>query len=117
MSEQGTTTSETRARLVQVLDEYLAAVQEGRQPDRDELRARHPDLAEELQACLDSLDFIRRAAVEPGLAAPGEELAEAEVPRKTLGDYRIVREVGRVALEWLAHFDEQLTLRLSGLAR
>jgi hypothetical protein len=66
MSEQGTTPSETRARLVQVLDEYLAAVQEGRQPDRDELRARHPDLADELQACLDSLDFIRRAAVKAG---------------------------------------------------
>ncbi len=82
MSEQATTTSETRARLVQVLDEYLAAVQEGRLPDRDELLANNPELADELQACLDSLDFIHTAAVKPALAASREELPGGEAPRK-----------------------------------
>jgi serine/threonine protein kinase len=83
--------SNTDARLVQVLDGYLAALQAGTAPDRGDLLARHPDLAADLDACLGSLEFIRRAAVRPA-ACPAQ--GEEELPR-ILGDYRIVREVGR----------------------
>jgi hypothetical protein len=79
--------------LVQVLDGYLAALQAGTAPDKEELLAQYPELAEDLEACLASLDFIRQAAVKPAVGEPG--LEDADSPNRTLGDYRIVREIGR----------------------
>jgi serine/threonine protein kinase/tetratricopeptide (TPR) repeat protein len=79
--------------LVQVLDGYLAALQSGTAPDKEELLAQYPELAEDLEACLASLDFIRQAAVKPAVGEPG--LEDADSPNRVLGDYRIVREVGR----------------------
>ena len=49
--------------LVQVLDRYLAALQTGNLPDKAELLAQYPELADDLEACLASLEFIRAAAV------------------------------------------------------
>src|SRR5205823_13688278 len=56
----------------------------------------YPELAADLEACLASLEFIRRAAVKPGALAAGRD-AEGELgpSQGTLGDFRIVREVGR----------------------
>src|SRR5262249_47746677 len=56
----------------------------------------YPELAEYLDACLAALRFIGRAAEGPRAVAAG--LAEAERPEQAagrLGDFRIVREVGR----------------------
>src|SRR5262245_48071299 len=87
---------EKDARLVQVLDDYLAALQAGAAPAREEFLARYPDLAEALQACLASLDFIRHAGVKPPLhEANGDALARDGLPNGVLGDFRILREVGR----------------------
>jgi serine/threonine protein kinase/tetratricopeptide (TPR) repeat protein len=79
--------------LVQVLDGYLAALQAGTAPDKEKLLAQYPELAEDLEACLASLDFIRQAAVKPAVGEPG--LEDVDSPNRTLGDYRIVREIGR----------------------
>jgi serine/threonine protein kinase/Tfp pilus assembly protein PilF len=87
-----TAPSEVDARLVQVLDGYLANLQAGAPPDREELLARHPDLAADLDACLGSLEFIRQAGVR-GTGAPLPD--GADDPPGVLGDYRIIREVGR----------------------
>jgi serine/threonine protein kinase/Flp pilus assembly protein TadD len=80
-------------RLAQVLDSYLAAAATGAAPSRDELLARYPDIADDLAECLASLDFIHRAAVKP---VPTDDDAGAGVrPEAPLGDYRILREIGR----------------------
>jgi len=55
--------SPSDVRLVEVLDAYLAAAQEGTAPARDALLAEYPELAEELEACLASLEFIRTASL------------------------------------------------------
>lgn len=68
--------------VVRVLDEYLAALKEGRAPSRQELLARHPELAGQLEACLAGLEFIHAAETQPDT-------------HRRLGDFRIVREVGR----------------------
>jgi hypothetical protein len=47
------------------LEQYLAAVEAGTAPPRQEFLARHPELAEDLDACLAALRFIGRAAQGP----------------------------------------------------
>ena len=73
---QSKPTTASEVRLVEVLDAYLAAAQEGTAPARDELLAEHPELAEDLEACLASLEFIRQASLT---AAP--LVADSEVGR------------------------------------
>jgi hypothetical protein len=67
---------------VAVLDEYLAELKAGRAPPREELLARYPQLAEQLSACLAGMEFIHKAA------------GPQTTPTR-LGDFRIVREIGR----------------------
>lgn len=69
--------------LVHLLDQYLADLQAGRKPDRAKLLADHPSLALQLEQALDGLEFIHQ--VPAGSAA---------APAR-LGDFRIVRELGR----------------------
>jgi outer membrane protein assembly factor BamB len=69
--------------LARILDQYLADLQAGRAPDRDRLLADYPQLAAELEQCLSGIDFVHRAA-QPGDGTPAQ-----------LGDFRILREIGR----------------------
>jgi hypothetical protein len=86
------------AELVQVLDAYMAELQAGKAPSKAELLAKHPQLASQLEACLAGLEFIHGAET----AAPGRQ--------QRLGDFRIIREVGRGGMG--AVFEaEQISLR------
>ena len=61
-----------------------------------EFLARYPELAEDLDACLAALRFIGRAAEGPRSVVA--EVAEAQPPEQApgqLGDFRLIREVGR----------------------
>src|SRR5262245_19719172 len=49
-------------RVVQALRQYLAAIEAGRKPDRNEFQSRFPEIAETLAECLDGLEFIQTAA-------------------------------------------------------
>ncbi|MEX2140204.1 MAG: protein kinase [Pirellulales bacterium] len=77
-------------RLVELLDRCLADIQAGRSVDRDALLADNPELADELGDYLDSLRFISafRGADEPVAIDLVQSL-------RTLGDYRLIRELGR----------------------
>ena len=91
-------TSPSEARLVEVLDAYMAAAQEGRAPARNELLAQHPELAEDLEACLASLEFIRQASLtsQPRSADSKEvDASEGDAGIGDLGDFRLIAEVGR----------------------
>jgi serine/threonine protein kinase len=95
---QSKPTTASEVRLVEVLDAYLAAAQEGQAPGRDELLAEHPELAADLEACLASLEFIGRARVSvPPLVADLKEVdaGESGPGIGDLGDFRLVAEVGR----------------------
>jgi serine/threonine protein kinase/outer membrane protein assembly factor BamB len=69
--------------LVMVLDQYLLDLKAGKPPSRQTLMAQHPALASQLDACLAGLEFIHRAES----TGPGKS--------QVLGDFRIIREVGR----------------------
>jgi serine/threonine protein kinase len=93
------------ARVAEILDEYLAAVRAGRAPEPEALVAAHPDLADRLRAALVGFDFVRRAGTEIADAVDAGPAA----PRETLGDFRLVREVGRGGMG-VVYEAEQLSL-------
>jgi tetratricopeptide (TPR) repeat protein len=93
---RGLAVSVNDAEVIEALQEYRAAQQTGRGADRQQLLSRFPHLAGELSACLEALDFV--AAAAPGLHSDrlsGESTLEQECPREALGDFRLLREVGR----------------------
>ena len=69
--------------VVRVLDDYLEKLKAGQAPTREELLAQHPAIASQLDACLAGLNFLH--AAQPN--APQHQ--------QQIGDFRIVREVGR----------------------
>jgi serine/threonine protein kinase len=96
--KKGSTTASSEARLVEVLDAYLAAAHDGRAPAREQLLAEHPELAEDLEACLASLEFIGKASLTApplGAESASVEANQGEPGIGDLGDFRLVAEVGR----------------------
>jgi serine/threonine protein kinase/Flp pilus assembly protein TadD len=80
-------------RVLRAVEEYLAALEAGQPPPRAEFLARHADVADRLGEYLDGLDLVHRAASAVGPITDGEadEVSRAE----PLGDFRLLREVGR----------------------
>jgi serine/threonine protein kinase/Tfp pilus assembly protein PilF len=84
-------------RVTKALEEYLAALEAGRPPNRQDFLARHGDIAAALARCLEGLEFLQAAAPqvrESGAEEPALQATDIN-PEAPLGDYRIVREVGR----------------------
>ncbi|MCI0638368.1 MAG: hypothetical protein L0Y72_14850 [Gemmataceae bacterium] len=81
-------------RVVAAVQEYLAALEEGIRPDRVQFLARYHDIAPALATCLDALEFVPAAAPALSQADGHHGSAEVQVGLQ-LGDYRIVREIGR----------------------
>ena len=84
-------------RLITLARDYLAELEAGRRPDRREYASRFPELAAEVNECLDGVELAHAAglAMRPArspvpLGAPSG--GDAIEP---LGDFRIVREIGR----------------------
>ncbi|HMC10938.1 MAG TPA: serine/threonine-protein kinase, partial [Pirellulaceae bacterium] len=77
------------------MQQYLEALEAGRCPSRQEFLAQHPEIAVELGGCLDGLELVHEAAriIRQGEAA-GSVLTAEEL-KLPLGDFRIVREIGR----------------------
>jgi serine/threonine protein kinase len=85
-------------RVVAALEEYLAGVEAGTKPNRAAFLARHGEIAEALAQCLDGLEALAESSSPRSgpLADVADEgmLIELE-PEAPLGDFRIVRELGR----------------------
>src|SRR4051812_20819985 len=88
-------------RLDEVVTAYLKAVEAGPAPDRDELMAEHPDLADDLAAFFAAESQVGRAvaplradgdAPTTGLASPP---AGPGTRVEYFGDYHLLEEVGR----------------------
>ena len=92
----------------QVIAAYLQAVQAGQAPDRQELLARHPELAAELMSFFADQDRFQAVAAPlqaalpaapaaPPTLAPGEAPADGAGPRvvRYFGDYELLEEIAR----------------------
>ena len=94
-------TEAQRERLTEILDEFLRKMEAGDVQDRSELIAAHPDLGEALQEYLTKLDELNRlVAGEP---------RSSEIIGKQLGDYRLVRELGRGGMG-IVYLAQQISL-------
>src|SRR5262249_40948562 len=95
-------------RLNDLLVAYIEAVEEGRGPAREEFLSRNPEFAEELAEFLAAREQLGGlAAVGPRAGAGGREGVSPEAADSrgavgtqlpangTLGDFRLVREIGR----------------------
>src|SRR5262245_43804240 len=86
-------------RVIAALEEYAAALEAGKTPDRASFLARHADVAEALAGCLTGLEFVHDlapSAATPGPGGAAVATASEVVPAGgCLGDFRLLREVGR----------------------
>jgi len=90
-------TPEQKDRLTEILDRYLSSLAGGVPAAKEALLESHPDLAGPLEAYLKGLDELHDMAAGFG-GSPRSPEAEAEAPgsdEKRLGDFRLLREIGR----------------------
>jgi hypothetical protein len=102
---------EPTAEVQHVLEGYLEELERGGHPSPEDLVARHPDLAEPLRACLASLEFVHGAALSlrgGSKLSTAPDAAAAELG--CLGDFRLLREVGRGGMG-VVYEAEQVSLR------
>ena len=78
-------------RVAELLDEFLARAKAGTAPDKESFIAAHPEVADALRVALVGFDLVRRAGTEMAAASAR---GPADI-RDTLGDFRVLREVGR----------------------
>jgi serine/threonine protein kinase/tetratricopeptide (TPR) repeat protein len=88
---------EESSQVIRILENYLESLERGCPPDTEELVGQYPELAETLKVHLDKLRQLHCAAT--GLRDPepaGEPVPAVFLSKGAqLGDFRIVREVGR----------------------
>jgi serine/threonine protein kinase/WD40 repeat protein len=80
--------------VVAAVQDYLAALEAGHRPDRASFMARYPALSGALAEVLDGLEFMHSAASR---MLPVSEPESASQPALgiPLGDFRLLREIGR----------------------
>ncbi len=96
-------------RVIRAVQDYLAAVEAGRKPNRQEFLALHADVADPLAECLDALEFVRAAAPQLEKAPPVADAPPAIDLAVPLGDFRLLREIGRGGMG-IVYEAEQLSL-------
>src|SRR5260370_35372391 len=82
--------------LEQVVDSFLARIRAGERPALSEYLTKHPELADDIRELFPALAVMeegRKCVGEPACPDPAR-LSEAQVP-KQLGEYRLLRQVGR----------------------
>ncbi len=85
--------------LVEALREYVRDLENGRMPDPKAIQAHHPEIANTLVACMEGIDIVNALAPcfrEAGAGAEaGDDLLPLPGAARPLGDFLIVRQIGR----------------------
>ncbi|WP_437221841.1 serine/threonine protein kinase [Planctomicrobium sp. SH661] len=87
------------SQVFQIVQQYLQQIEAGEHPSRAELELRYPDLIATMEPYLDAIEMLHAAApqLRDRSGAAGEHAASAApLPEgKPLGDFQLVREIGR----------------------
>ncbi len=73
-------------------EDYAQRLRDGEKPDIEEYAGRHPDAADALRQILPALEIMGTAPTQP---SPNGSAFEQQDAPEALGDFRIVREIGR----------------------
>src|SRR5437867_6336465 len=78
-----------------IADEFVEAFRQGKRPSVDEFARRYPNHADEIRDMLPALVLMEKAKSADASPAPRHPAKALAVPLQQLGDYQILREVGR----------------------
>ena len=74
-------------------------LENGRKPDLEAMQARHPEIANSLVACMEGIDIVNALAPSFRESGSGSDSADELLPTpgatRPLGDFLIVRQIGR----------------------
>jgi len=89
--------SSDREPLEQLAESFLARFRAGEKPSLTEFAAAHPELADEIRALFPALVELEQAgsAVGPATGSAAQSTPVGRATLEWLGDYRIIREIGR----------------------
>lgn len=88
-------------RVVDVVQEYMSQLDQGKSPDREEYLRRYPELAAAIDQCLDGLELVRAQGKSASRSGSGRQRGTGpgasanEMPANPLGDFQITRELAR----------------------
>lgn len=96
--------------LGEILDELLVAAEAGHAPDVESACQRHPELASAIRHYVRSMQMLHNAVhAKPASSSDGSRINLLAPPERQLGDYRLVREIGRGGMG-IVYEAEQLSL-------
>jgi serine/threonine protein kinase len=87
-------------RLMRAVQEFLEQLEAGQRPNRNDFLRRYPDLAEPLARCIAGLELVHKAASQekhsPSTGAQSFSAGTEQIqPPNPIGDFQIMREIGR----------------------
>ena len=85
---------EQQEQLAVILDEYLVEIEGGTEPNLDELCDQHTEMAPAIRHYVQSLRILKVAATDVRDRS-NRQHPQSDIPTKQIGDYQIVREIGR----------------------
>jgi hypothetical protein len=91
--------------LGQIADEFVEAFRQGRRPSVEEFARRYPDHADAIREMLPALVLMEKAKSGDDSSGQGRQrkASAAARPLQQLGDYQILREVGRGGMGQARH--------------
>ncbi len=90
--------SDDESRVVRAVQEYLALAESGADVQREEFVARYPDIAQSLEDCIDAVELVQANVPHFSRDSHADEVEDEPASgffRRTLGDFRILGEIGR----------------------
>ena len=102
--------------VIREVEEYCAALERGDSPERGKLLEKYPEIARELTECLDGLELVYQVGPRLGETEDDETPAGSDSHKLwrygALGDFRIIREIGRGGMG-VVYEAEQISLKRS----